>query len=261
LPEAETIASLPARSTPHADPSMLVVDLAGFEGPIDLLLALARSQKVDLAEVSILDLADQYLAFLDRARAGHLEVAADYLVMAAWLAFLKSRLLLPDEPEDDEGPHGERLEAQLARRLQRLQAMREAAARLMALDRLGRDVFARGAPEGIRIERRNLWQGSLHDLLQAYADHRRKSGPAPIRVRARPCLSLEQARRALEAVLCDAEDWRPLESVLHHKRDRALARATVLASSFAASLELAREGRVELRQDPDGLFMRRPARR
>ncbi len=237
-------------SAPPRDPAAaeetLIVDVAGFEGPLDLLLALARNQKVDLARISILALVDQYLAFVERVRAHRLELAADYLVMAAWLAYLKSRLLLPSPPEDDE-PTGEELAAALAFRLRRLEAMRDAAAKLMVRDRLGRDVFARGAPEPTTLTVRAEWQASLYDLLTAYAGQRQRFMITSVRVAARAVWSLADAREILERLIGRVADWTPIEGLVSSFMTPQM-RATVLASTFSASLELVREGRMELRQ-------------
>ena len=224
----------------------LIVDVSGFEGPLDLLLTLARTQKVDLARISILALVDQYLAFVERVRARRLELAADYLVMAAWLAYLKSRLLLPTPPEDDE-PSGEELAAALAFRLRRLEAMRDTAAKLMARDRLGRDVFPRGAPEATTATVRADWQAGLYDLLTAYAAQRQRFMITSVRVAARAVWGLSDAREILERLIGRLADWTPIESLVADFATPEM-RATVLASTFSASLELVREGRMELRQ-------------
>jgi segregation and condensation protein A len=235
----------PPRAAPDPDET-LIVDVAGFEGPLDLLLTLARNQKVDLARISILGLVDQYLAFVEKIRARRLELAADYLVMAAWLAYLKSRLLLPAPPEDDE-PTGEELAAALAFRLRRLEAMRTAAGRLLARDRLGRDVFARGAPEATAATVRAEWQASLYDLLTAYAAQRQRFMITSVRVAARAVWGLQDAREILERLIGRVADWTPIESLVSDFLTPEM-RATVIASTFSASLELVREGRMELRQ-------------
>lgn len=224
----------------------LVVDVAGFEGPLDLLLDMARSQKVDLARISILALAEQYLAFIDGARRLRLELAADYLVMAAWLAYLKSRLLLPEPMPDDE-PSGEELAAALALRLRRLEAMRQAARRLADRNRLGRDVFARGAPE-MSVERRSAYAASLYDLLSAYAAHRRRAATSVVHMRKRAVWSLLEAREILVRLIGEVAGWTPLSAFLSPYLADEDQRRTATASSFAAGLELAREGRLELRQ-------------
>ncbi len=237
--------SAPPRDDSPAEET-LVVDVDGFEGPLDLLLALARNQKVDLARISILDLVDQYLAFVERVRAHRLELAADYLVMAAWLAYLKSRLLLPAPPADDE-PSGEELAAALAFRLRRLEAMREAAARLVGRDRLGRDVFPRGAPEATALTVKAAWQASLYDLLTAYASQRQRFMVTSVRVAARAVWGLADAREILERLIGRIADWTPIDSLMAEFMTPGM-RATVIASTFSASLELVREGRMELRQ-------------
>jgi len=225
-----------------------IVDVAGFEGPLDLLLAMARTQKVDLARISILALAEQYLSFITELRAVRLELAADYLVMAAWLAYLKSRLLLPDHADDEE-PSGAELAAQLAFRLRRLEAMREAAALLMTRNRLGRDVFARGAPEGIRVERRSEYTAELYDLLKAYAQQREKVALAHYRIRPRPVVTLSEAREVLRRLVGDISDWARLDACLAEYVLGHTSRTSAVASTFSASLELVREGRIEIRQD------------
>ncbi len=231
-------------AAPPAEPA-LVVDVDGFEGPLDLLLALARSQKVDLTRISILALAEQYLAFIEELRKLRLELAADYLVMAAWLAYLKSRLLLPQE--EDEEPTGEELAAALAFRLQRLEAMREAAARLANSNRLGRDVFARGAPEPVEIVRKSAFSATLYDLLTAYAVRRQEMAVSVVRMKRREIWSLNDAREVLGRIVGRIADWTPLDVFLSPYLTAEL-RASITASGFGASLELVREGRVLLRQ-------------
>ena len=224
----------------------LTIDIDGWEGPLDLLLTLARSQKVDLRELSILALVEQYLAFIDDARALKLEIAADYLVMAAWLAYLKSGLLLPRDPEVEPDPAELALRLQL--RLQRLDAMREAGARLMGRDRIGRDVFLRGAPEGLRVIRKPAWQAALYDLIAAYGAVTARNVPVMHVVSRRPVMTLEAALQRVEAMLGHALDWTALEGFLPSTADPSLARSS-RASSFLAMLELAKQGRIELRQD------------
>lgn len=230
-----------------SDPS-LVVDVAGFEGPLDLLLHLARNQKVDLSRISILALAEQYLSFIERVRALRLELAADYLVMAAWLAFLKSKLLIPKQP-GDVGESGEELAAVLQFRLKRLEAMRDAAARLVNRNRLGRDVFARGMPEMVIIEKRNAYQASLYDLLTAYAQQRQKQAITNVTIARRGVWSLKDARDVLTRLVGTLRDWTALDSFLLEYLTDPQERRTATASSFAATLELVREGKMELRQD------------
>jgi segregation and condensation protein A len=225
----------------------LVVDVDGFEGPMDLLLSLARTQKVDLARISILALAEQYLAYIEKIRELRLEVAADYLVMAAWLAYLKSRLLLP-EVSDGEEPTGEELAAELAFRLRRLEAMREAAARLANRNRLGRDVFARGAPEPIVVVKRSEYKATLYDLLSAYATQRQQRSISIVQMKKRDVWSLGEAREVLTRLIGRMSEWAPLESFLAAYLGTPDMRTTVRASTFGASLELVREGRIELRQ-------------
>ena len=235
----------------------LIVDVDGFEGPLDLLLALARSQKVDLTRISILALAEQYLALIDAARVVRLEIAADYLVMAAWLAYLKSRLLLPEPEVPDEAPSGEELAAALAERLRKLEAIRAAARRLGDRAQLNRDVFARGMPEGIRTVRRSRFEASLHDLVAAYARRRQAAAARRVVVRRRTVIPLKDARTILERLLGATLDWFPLHLLLGPYLTGETGRG-MLASSFAASLELAREGRVELRQtEPFGPILAR----
>ncbi len=226
----------------------LVVDVDGFEGPLDLLLHLARNQKVDLARISVLALAEQYLGFIEQARALRLELAADYLVMAAWLAFLKSKLLIPKQPGDEEDS-GEELAAVLQFRLKRLEAMRDAAARLVNRNRLGRDVFARGMPEVVIVDRKNQYSASLYDLLTAYASQRQRQAITNVRIAKRGVWSLKEARGILERLIGKLADWTALDSYLIEFLSIPAERATVLASSFAASLELVREGHLELRQE------------
>jgi len=227
----------------------LVLDLDGYEGPIDLLLALAREQKVDLARISILDLADQYLAFISEQRRLQLEVAADYLVMAAWLAYLKSRLLLPDPPDDESGPTAIELAEALAHRLRLLEAMQRAGAALMARPQLGRDVFGRGAPEGLDMIDQPIFELSLYDLLKAYgASHGRQHGQV-LTILPSAYRSLSDALEHLAQFVGQVPDWRELIAFLPEELRGGPLRRSALAATFAATLELARSGRVELRQD------------
>ncbi|KQM22113.1 segregation and condensation protein A [Novosphingobium sp. Leaf2] len=234
----------------EASDDKLYLDIDGWEGPLDLLLDLARRQKVDLRGISILELVDAYLTYIEEAKSLRLELAADYLVMAAWLAYLKSALLLPrDEAED---PSPEELALRLQLRLQRLGAMREAAARLMARDRLGRDVFVRGAPEGLRVDRKSAWQCSWLDLVRAYGDIKVRSQPAVHRVRERMVMTLDSAIARVSAMLGIAIDWMELREFLPPAHDawaNPQLRRSALASSFVAALELARTGKLELAQD------------
>jgi segregation and condensation protein A len=227
----------------------LVVDVEGYEGPLDLLLALARTQKVDLAKISILALADQYLQFIEEARKIRLELAADYLVMAAWLAYLKSRLLLP-EPPAAEGPSAEEMATALANRLRRLEAIREASNRLMNRPQLLRDIFPRGEPEEIAEIRRPKFTATLFDLLTAYAAQRQSRVLTTVHLAKRTVWSLAEARASLERLvgLTETEDWGCLDDFLIGYIVEPSQRATVFASSFAAALELVREGKMELNQ-------------
>jgi segregation and condensation protein A len=235
----------------------LELELDGWEGPLDLLLTLARNQKVDLKQISILQLVEQYLTYIDQARALRLEVAADYLVMAAWLALLKSALLLPRDVEADPSP--EELALRLQLRLQRLQAMRDAGARLFARDRLGRDVFARGTPEGLRTLKMRAWDASLFELLQAYGQVNARTAPVVHMVARRDVMTLDSAIARLEAMLGVVINWTDLASLL--PPGDAEYRRSALASSFVAALELARTGRVDLQQEATfaPLFIRRSA--
>ena len=224
----------------------LYLELDGWEGPLDLLLDLARRQKVDLRRISILELTDQYIEYIERAGALKLELAADYLVMAAWLAYLKSALLLPRDEEED--PSAEELALRLQLRLARLAAMREAGARLMARDRLGRDAFARGAPEGLRVFKRKAWQCEWYDLVKAYGQVKARTAPVVHMVRARAVMTLESALSRVSAMLGVSLDWMELHQFLPPHADPAL-RKSALASSFVAALELARTGKAELAQE------------
>ena len=225
-----------------------MIDVGGFEGPLDLLLHLARSQKVDLARISVLALAEQYLLFVDSARRVRLELAADYLVMAAWLAFLKSKLLIPQQAKGDDGPSGEEMAAALAFRLKRLEAMREAATRIINRNRLGRDVFARGAPEHIPHRVRSVYDASLYDLLSAYANLRQRQAVTQVTIERRKVWSLSDARELLTRMLGEVTDWTALQRYLLEYLPPA-DRVTATASAFAASLELVREGKIEIRQE------------
>jgi segregation and condensation protein A len=230
-----------------SDEPALVVDVEGFEGPLDLLLALARQQKVDLAKISILALADQYLAFIEEARKLRLELAADYLVMAAWLAYLKSRLLLP-ETNVPEGQSAEDMAIALALRLKRLEAIRDVAERLFGRAQLDRDLFRRGQPEPIAHIKHPQYSATLYDLLSAYAQQRQKAALAHVRLAKRTVWSLAEAREALERLIGQSSDWARLdEFLIAYVVEPSLA-ATVLASSFASTLEMVREGVMEVHQ-------------
>jgi segregation and condensation protein A len=235
------------RQAPGADET-LVVDVEGFEGPLDLLLTMARTQKVDLARISVLALAQQYLDFISEARRLRLEIAADYLVMAAWLAFLKSKLLLPAEPSAEGEPSGEELAQLLAFRLKRLGAMRDVAAQLMTRKRLGRDVFARGMPEPHRITRNSKYEANVYDLLRAYSQQRQRTAVRTWQVRQRTVWSLKEAREELDRLLGMSCDWAPLDQLLAEFLVGPELRKTALASGFTASLEMTREGLLEIRQ-------------
>ena len=231
---------------PARDEEALNLTLDGWEGPLDLLLSLARVQKVDLHQISILALVEQYLVYLEGARKLRLEVAADYLVMAAWLAYLKSCLLLPKDLEQDPSP--EELALRLQMRLQQLDAMRDAGARLMGRDRLGRDVFARGAPEGLRLVRKSDWQVSPFDLFAAFGVVKARTQPAMHVVHDRRVMTLDDALERVSRLVGAHLDWTLLETFLPDSDDAAFLKSA-LASSFVAALELARQGRVEIAQD------------
>ena len=232
---------------PSLGPQQLVLDSDGYEGPLDVLLTLARNQKVDLAHISILQLAEQYLEFVAAVRKVRLELAADYLVMAAWLAYLKSRLLLPDEGNEDE-PTGDELAAILAFRLQRLEAMRERAVDLMSRYRLGRDVFARGMPEGITVIRHQHYDASLYELLKAYAEQSMRVNITSLHITRQPVFSIEDAIQRLERLVGEVPEWTDLQAFLPPSLSDPKYRRSALASTFAASLEIARQGKIELRQ-------------
>jgi segregation and condensation protein A len=230
-----------------AEPSFLV-DVDGFEGPLDLLLELARRQKVDLAKISVLALAEQYLQFIEAARQVRLELAADYLVMAAWLAYLKSRLLLPDQHKTEE-PAAADLAAALAARLRRLEAIRAAAEKLVNNPRLGRDMFLNGAPQGIMTVRHASYKTNLYDLLQAYASQRQTQVLSKVTLKHRIVWSLQEAREALERLAGRISEWSTLDQFLVDYFTTPEMARTVKASTFSASLEMVREGTIELRQD------------
>ena len=233
----------PVRAAP--DDEVLNLALDGWEGPLDLLLQLARHQRVDLAKISILALVEQYLEFIARARKLRLELAADYLVMAAWLAYLKSCLLLPKEAQEE--PSAEELALRLQMQLQRLDAMREAGARLMARDQLGRDTFPRGAPEGLKVVRSSAYDVTLYELLRAYGDIRGRSEHRIYEIKRRPIFALEEALDRLESLLGVTIEWTDLARFLPETEDVSYRRSA-LASTFVAALELARQGRADLSQ-------------
>lgn len=241
-----------------AEEDVLQLNLDGWEGPLDLLLALARNQKVDLREISILELVEQYLGYIEGARALKLEIAADYLVMAAWLAFLKSGLLLPKDPTIDPSP--EELALRLQLRLQRLNAMRDAGARLMARDRLGRDVFPNGAPWGLRTIKKARWECSLYELLSAYGQVKLRTEPVVHMVSRRPVMTLDAAIHRVERLIGVHIEWTRLETFLPPEFEGEL-RKSALASSFVAALELARLGKLQIQQDGafEPLYLRAPS--
>lgn len=245
------------------DEPALVLDLDGFEGPIDLLLALAREQKVDLAKLSILALADQYLAFIAAQKRLRLEIAADYLVMAAWLAYLKSRLLLPEPPAEEDGPSPEQLADALRHRLRLLAAMQRVGAMLMARPQLGRELFLRGRPEGLPRVDRPVYELSLYELLAAYGTGYRRRHGQVLTIEAPAFHSLDDALRHMAPLIGEVREWRELAAFLPAELRGLVFRRSALASTFAATLELARSGHVELRQDrPFGpLYLRSPSAR
>ena len=252
-------------TAPHAPPLSgedLVLNIEGFEGPIDLLLSLAREQKVDLKKISILALVEQYLAFIAAAKRLRLEIAADYLVMAAWLAYLKSRLLLPPD-ETEEGPSAEEMAELLAFQLRRLEAMREAGARLLARPQLGRDVFGRGEPVGLITAQRAVYEVTLFDLLRAYGDTKAQSSPASLQIAASEYFSMDDALQRLGRIVGRVPDWATLESFLPAELRDEIAMRSAVASIFAASLEMARSGRVQLRQEKmfGPIYLRSPGLR
>ena len=245
------------------DDRQLVLDLEGYEGPIDVLLTLAREQKVDLAKISILALADQYLAYIAERRRLRLEIAADYLVMAAWLAYLKSRLLLPEPPNEDDGPSGAELAAALSHRLRILEAMQRAGATLMARPQLGRDVFPRGRPDGLTVIARPVYTLELFELLKAYAEQHRRQHAAVLTILPSSFHSLDEAMHRLRQFVGHVPEWRDLMGFLPDELRGGVFGRSALASTFAATLELARAQQIELRQDrPFGpIYLRSPAGR
>ena len=252
MPEDDWTTDLRAVSAARQEAEALIVDVTGYEGPLDLLLALARTQKVDLRRVSVLQLAEQYLKFVDQVRELRLELAADYLVMAAWLAYLKSRLLLPPEP-GDEGPSAEELADHLAFQLERLEAMREAAARLMGRDQKGRDFFVRGIPEPLVLNRNRVFDATLLDLMRAYARLRTRDEFRPYAFDRESVFTMEQALGRMRGLIGFTGDWATLTSFLPPGWETTPARRrSALAAHFAAVLELAKSGQIALRQG--GLF-------
>nr|WP_315458118.1 ScpA family protein [uncultured Sphingorhabdus sp.] len=234
------------RADAPIDDNVLTIDIEGWEGPLDLLLALARNQKVDLRHLSILALVEQYLVFIDEARALKLELAADYLVMAAWLAYLKSALLLPKDPTIDPSP--EEMALRLQMRLERLNAMRESGARLMARDRIGRDIFLRGSPEGLRVVKARAWECDYFDLITAYGQVKARTQPVMHVVKKRQVMTLEEALERVSSMIGRAIEWTAIEAFLPVSANPAL-RKSALASSFVATLELAKRGTIDLQQD------------
>lgn len=251
----------PSGEDAPTDSEALVVDVAGFSGPLDLLLALARTQKVDLAQISVLALVEQYLEYVEEARRTKLELAADYLVMAAWLAFLKSRLLLPKENEDEGEISAEEMAQRLAFRLKRLEAMQQAMAQLMTRNRLGQDVFERGQPEPVKTHRETQWTAEIYDLLKAYAIQRTRTIETRHVVKARKVWSIKDARQRLQSLVGqeNAGSWVQLEMFLGHYLPEGEEARSARASSFGATLEMAREGLVQLRQEApfEPIYMRR----
>ncbi len=232
-----------------ADDEALLIHVDGFEGPLDLLLTLARNQKVDIAKISILKLAEQYLEFVESAKKLNLELAADYLVMAAWLAYLKSRLILPQEKGSDGEPSADEMATRLRWRLQRLDAMRAASTRLMGRERLDRDVFGRGAPEPINVVKLRTYKDTMYDLLTAYATDRvRKLGGKSYRPQMAPVLAIEEARERLERMLGKISDWSALTTLLPFEWSGGNRRRSAVASTLLAALEMARDGKVQLQQ-------------
>ena len=226
----------------------LIIDVDGFEGPLDLLLTLSRAQKVDLRKISVLELAHQYLSFVEKAKALRLELAADYLVMAAWLAFLKSRLLLPPDPSE-EGPSGEELAAHLAFQLERLQAMRNSAARLMGRDQLGRDFFARGQIEVVERVKKVTYTATLLDLMQGYARLRTRDDFRPFVMDRDSVFTMEQALERMRELIGFTGEWTDIVSYLPDGwASDSVKRRSATAATFAASLELVKEGHLEIRQ-------------
>lgn len=238
----------------------LVLDLEGYEGPIDVLLALARDQKVDLRHISILQLAEQFLTFVHKAQSFNLELAADYLVMAAWLAYLKSRLLLPNEEEGEE-PSGEEMAAALHFQLQRLNAMQEVGQKLLDRPRLGRDFFARGAPEGVTRHYRTIFDVTLYDLLKAYADHTRRHTVTSMSIEAQTLYTVDEALERLREMVGFVPDWGTLTQFLPEGITDPLMMRSAMSATFVATLEMAKQGKLEVRQDGGAfspIFIRTP---
>lgn len=229
------------------DVDALIVNIDGYEGPLDVLLELARTQKVDLRRIAILPLVEQYLAFVEAAKVRRLDLAADYLVMAAWLTFLKTKLLLPKLDVTGDEPSADEMASRLAFQLQRLEAMRNAANDLFARPQEGVDFVTRGAPEGRRIERVRQWRADLYDLLKAYTTQRIANLQRTYRPPPPPVFSIEEARERLARILGDLPGWVDIAELAPFKA-AAAPRASVMASAFNAALEFAKDGRIELRQ-------------
>jgi len=248
-PTPQEIAEFEQTTEERVASEALLVDVDGFEGPLDILLTLARTQKVDLRKISVLELAEQYLKFVEEAKKLRIELAADYLVMAAWLAFLKSRLLLPPDPSE-EGPSAEELAAHLAFQLERLEAMRRSAAKLMARDQMGRDFFVRGIPEAVSQNRKVTYTATILDLMQAYAYIKTKDSFEPLHMRERDRIfTLEHALERMRTLIGHAVEWGDLNQFLPDGwRDDPKFRRSATASTFAAALELVKEGKLEIRQ-------------
>jgi len=251
VPQADQVADDEAAQHPANDDGELHLDLDGYEGPIDILLTLARDQKVDLKKISILELADQYLSFINHARKLRLELAADYLVMAAWLAYLKSRLLLPSPPADGE-PTGAELAEALAFQLQRLEAMQKAGQAMLNLPQLGRDTFPRGAPEPLEVVDIPVFELSLYELLKAYGTHPGRRRDGMLQIQPLDLFSMDDALKRIGDIIGRTLDWTILQNFLPEGLRQPLQRRAAVAATFAASLELARSGIINLRQD--GLF-------
>jgi len=240
----------PVRVKPEAeelDPDALIVRLEAYEGPLDMLLDLARRQKVDLRQISVLTLVEQYLLFVEEARQRKLELAADYLVMAAWLTYLKSRLLLPKQEEEGEEPTADEMAARLAFQLQRLEAMREAADKILELPQRGINFFPRGNPEGVRVVRTTEWNADIYDLLKAYTSQRVKAVDATIKYTPPKVFQIEAARERLGRILGDIPDWTDLTSLWMDQEVDA-PRSSIIASAFNATLEYAKAGQIDIRQ-------------
>ncbi|MEM6415179.1 MAG: ScpA family protein [Pseudomonadota bacterium] len=231
----------------QVDIDALIVNIDGYEGPLDVLLDLARTQKVDLRKISILPLVEQYLAFVEAAKAQKLELAADYLVMASWLTFLKTKLLLPAPAEAEEEPTADEMAARLAFQLQRLEAMRTACDRVFNLPQRGSAFFPRGIPSGVVVEKKTVWKAELYDLLKAYAKQRVAGTERTYQIKPPAVYSIEDARKRLSRVLGRIPDWVDLSGLALSDAPEA-PRRSVIASAFNAALEFAKDGKMEIRQ-------------